>query len=269
MNRLNKLRESLSLLVRNVIRYIPLLGNLISRELKKRYRRSILGYIWCVLSPLLVMLIMNFVFSNMFHNNIQNFPVYLFAGRMFFSFITDSTSSMSRSIVSNGALMRKTKIPYYIFPTASFASGVVNFLFTLAAFVIVLFMTQTRITIHVLAFPLVLVETFLFSYGLGLFLSQANTFIRDVNYIYNVFTTGWMYLTPLFYPMEMLPDYVQRVIANFNPAYVYIQQARQIFLYNQWPSPELILQGSLFACVFLLLGLVAYVKCRDKLILYV
>lgn len=254
---------------RNLIRYVPLLMNLISRELKKKYRRSILGYVWCVLNPLMVMLIMNFVFSNMFRNNIQNFPVYLFVGRMCFSFITDSTNSMSRSIVANGSLMRKTRIPYYIFPTASFASSVVNFLFTLIAFVVVLVMTRTTVTIHLVAFPLVVLQMFVFSYGLGMFLSQANTFIRDVNYLYNVFITAWTYLTPLFYPLEALPDFAQKIISTLNPAYLYITQARQIFLYNQWPDPSLLLNGSVFAAAFLLVGCAVYTKCRNKLILYV
>lgn len=262
-------RFSLKCTLSNFRRYIPLLGNLVSRDLIKRYRRSVLGYIWCVLSPLLVMLIMNFVFSNMFRNNIENFPVYLFVGRMFFNLITDSTNSMSRSIANNGSLMRKTRIPYYIFPTASFCSSIVTFLFSLIAFLIVMIFTQTPLSIHVLAFPLILLETMAFSYGLGLALSQANTFLRDVNQLYNVFTVGWMYLTPLFYPLEALPASAQRLIATCNPAYIYIQQARQVFLYHQWPSPDLILHGCLFSLAALAVGLYAYFKCRDKLILYV
>ena len=253
----------------NFMRHIPLLTNLISRNLKKRYRRSVLGYVWCVLNPLLVMLIMNFVFSNMFKNNIQNFPVYLFVGRMIFSFITDSTSGVMTTFINNGALMRKTRIPYYIFPMAQFATSVVNFLFTLVAFAIVLVGTQTPITIHIIAFPAVVLQFVLFSFGLGLLLSQANTFVRDVNYLYSVFTTAWMYLTPLFYPLESLPAFAQQVISAFNPAYAFIQQGRQIFLYNQWPAGDLMLTGYIWAIGAMLLGGFAYWKCRDKLILYV
>lgn len=249
--------------------YLSLLGNLVSRELKKKHRRSILGYVWCVLNPLLVMLIMNMVFSHMFRNNIENYPVYLFVGRTIFSFITDSTNSTSRSIIGNGALMRKTKIPYYIFPTATFLSSVVNYLFSLIAFIIVLLLTNTPVTIHAIAFPLVMLQLFVFSYGLGLLLSQLNTFARDVGQIYTVFTTAWMYLTPLFYPLENLPDFLQNIIKTCNPAYVYIQQGRLIFLGNTWPTGDLILQGSIFALVFLGLGILAYHKCNKKLILYV
>lgn len=253
----------------NFVRRIPLLLNLISRDLKRKYRRSVLGYIWCVLNPLLVMLIMNFVFSKMFKNSIANYPVYLFVGRMIFSFITDSTSGVMTSFISNGALMRKTRIPYYIFPMARFATSIVNFMFTMVAFVIVLIATHTPITIHVIAFPVVMLQFLLFSFGLGLLLSQANTFVRDVNYLYAVFTTGWMYLTPLFYPVEALPDAAKWVIITFNPAYTFIQQARQIFLNNVWPSGTLMLIGYVWAISAMLIGGFAYWKCRDKLILYV
>ena len=134
---MNRWLTAVRLTVKNGIRYIPLLQNLIARELKKKYRRSVLGYVWCVLNPLLVMLIMTVVFSRMFRFDIPNFPVYLFAGRMMFSFVTDCSGGVMKSIVMNGPLMRKTRIPYYVFPLASTGSAVVNFGFHLIAFAIV------------------------------------------------------------------------------------------------------------------------------------
>ena len=129
---------------KNGIRYLPLLKNLVARELKKKYRQSALGYIWCVLNPLLVMIIMSLVFSRIFHNSIENFPVYLFAGRMMFSFITDCANLMLHSIVINGQLMRKTRIPYYVFPLSAMGCSAVNFLFQLIAFIIVLIFTSKQ-----------------------------------------------------------------------------------------------------------------------------
>lgn len=265
----NHHRFNLRLAVTNAIRYFPLLMNLISRELKKKYRNSVLGYAWCVLNPLLVMLIMNFVFSHMFSNSIDNFPVYLFAGRMMFSFITDSTTNLSRSIVLNGSLMRKTRIPYYIFPLATFFTSVVNFLFSLLAFAFVLLITGTPVTIHILAFPLTLLSMFLFALGLGMFLGMANTFLRDVHYAYAVFITAWLYVSPIFYPMESLPASLQFIITNFNPAYFYMQQSRLIFLHHMWPSGTILLQGFVCGLLFMALGLYSYSRSKDKLILYV
>lgn len=266
---MNKYVNDLRLTVRNGLRYVPLMQNLVSRELKKKYRRSILGYAWTILNPLLVMMILNVVFSTMFHNSIQNFPVYLFTGRMIYSFITDSTNGVSRSIISNSGLMRKTRVPNYIFPLSNFLSSIVNFGFTMIAFVILLVFTRTAVTVHLIAFPMVCAELFMFCFGLGLFLAQANVRVRDVGYIYSVFCTGWMYLTPLFYPLTALPENMQYLISTFNPAFYYVEQTRQIFLYNMWPTPELIGRGFLAGALFLALGLFAYARTKDDLILYI
>ncbi|MBQ9299665.1 MAG: ABC transporter permease [Clostridia bacterium] len=255
--------------VKNCIRYFPLLQNLISRNLKKKYRRSVLGYIWCVLNPLMVMLIMNFVFSSMFRSSIDNYPVYLFAGRMMFFFITGSTQSMAGSIISNGSLMRKTRVPYHIFTLANFCSQIVDFGFSLIAFAIVLLITKTPITVHVLAFPAVVLEMFLFCYGLGMFLAQTNTFIRDVSYIYGLVTTAWMYLTPIFYSVEIMPANAHYIITHFNPAYAYLQMSRLVFLYHQWPTRNLLVSGFLWGALMTVVGVFTYIRSKDKLILYV
>lgn len=261
--------ETLKRIWRNFVSYLPLLGNLISRELKRKYRQSALGYVWCVLNPLGVMLIMCLVFSTMFHNSIENFPVYLFAGRMMFSFITEGTNSMLRAFVGNGALMRKTRIPYYIFPMSTFLSAVVNFLFSLIAFAIVLIGTRTPLTVHILAFPVVFLQAAMFTFGLGLFLAQANTFVRDTAYIYSVFVTAWMYVTPLFYPLSSLPEVMQYLISHFNPAYFYAQQARNVFLYQQWPEMALLIRGFSAAILVLVVGLYSYMRSKNNIILYV
>jgi len=255
--------------VRNGVKYLPLLRNLISRNLKKKYRSSVLGYMWCVLSPLLVMLIMNFVFSEMFKRSIPNYPVYLVSGRIMFFFITGSTQSMSRSIVGNGTLMRKTRVPYHMFSLASLGTAAVDFLFSLIAFVIVLVFTKTPVSIHVVAFPLVVLLMFLFCYGLGMLLAVANTFIKDVGQIYGVFTTAWMYLTPIFYTVDSLPERARSLITQFNPAYAFVQMTRSIFLDHQWPFNELMVMSLCWTGLFLILGLVAYARGRDQLILYV
>lgn len=261
--------DALMGMLRNFIAYLPLLNNLVSRELKRKYRKSALGYLWCVLNPLGVMLIMYVVFSTMFHNRIENFPVYLFAGRMMYSLVTDGSASMLRSFVSNGALMRKARIPYYIFPMSVFLSSVVNFLFQLIAFAIVLIATGTPLTVHVLAFPIVFLQTAIFTFGWGLFLAQINVIIRDTEYIYSIFLTAWVYLTPLFYPISALPELLQYLISHFNPAYFYATQARDVFLYHQWPETALMLRGFVAAFLALAVGLYAYQRGKDKIILYI
>ena len=253
----------------NGIRYLPLLQNLISRELKKKYRQSFLGYVWCVLNPLLVMLIMTVVFSRMFARDIPNFPVYLFAGRMMYSFITDCGGAIMHSIVLNGSLMRKTRIPYYVFPLSAFGSCVVNFLFHLIAFALVLLFTRTPVSIHIVSFPLVVLLMCAFSFGFGMMLAILNIFIRDTHYLYAVFLTAWMYLTPLFYPLSALSEKIQFLIRNFNPAYYFVEMSRAIFLDHAWPAPDMLLRAAIAAVLFLAIGLTAYAKTRKNIILYV
>lgn len=266
---MKKKLTQLRLAFNNGMKYLPLLKNLISRELKKQYRTSVLGYAWCVLNPLLMMVIMTVVFSRMFSNSISNFPVYLFCGRMVYSFVTGGAGTIMRSLQSNGSLMRKTRVPYYIFPLASFSSAFVDLMFTLVAFALVLLFTSTPISIHMIAFPVVVAEMSLFTLGFGLLLAIANVFIKDTHYLYAVFNVGWMYLTPLFYPLESLSETMQYVIRTFNPLYGYIEQTRMIFLSNTWPDGGLILGGFAWGAAFLLLGLAAYVKAKDNVILYV
>lgn len=263
------LRQKIRLTWTNGIRYLPLLRNLISRELKKKYRKSMLGYVWCVLNPLLIMIIMTLVFSVMFRMNITNFPVYLFSGRMMFSFITDSSASVMRSIIGNGQLMRKTRVPYYVFPLASMGSSMVNFFFQLIAFALVLIGTHTPITIHAVAFLPVALEMCLFSFGLGLLLAISDVYIRDTGYIYSVVTTGWMYLCALFYPIEKLPDIVRNLVVRFNPAYYFIDMSRAVFYEHQWPSPEMLIRGGAVGLIFLILGLCLYNHVKKDLILHV
>jgi len=251
------------------IKYIPLLQHLVSRDLKLKYRRSFLGYVWSILNPLMIMIVLTIVFSNMFQRNIANYPVYLFSGRMLFSFMTESTNSAMRAITDNGSLLKKTYLPKYIFPLANVSSSAMNFLFSLGAFFLVLIATGTRISLHILFFPLVVVQIYVFCLGMGFFLAQANVFFRDTSHLYSVFTTAWMYLTPLFYPMESLSEGLAWGITHFNPLYFYIQQTRMIFLQNVLPSADLVLRGGLTAVVLLALGLLSFYKTQDKFILYI
>ena len=264
-----QLFTQLGLAVRNGRKFFPLVQNLVSREMKKKYRRSILGYIWCVLNPLLVMLILNAVFSTMFHNSIENYPVYLFTGRMIYTFITTSTQSVERSIRSNGPLLRKARIPIYVFPLANFSTAVVDFGFNCVAFIIVLLFTRTPVSIHALFLPVLLAQLFTFCFGLGLVLAQCSARVRDTDFLYPAFCTAWMYLTPVFYPIASLPEGLRSAITNWNPAYFYVQQMRDLFLYHQWPEAGLFWHGTAAALLFLAIGLTSYWKSRDTLILYV
>lgn len=249
--------------------YKDLLRLLVTKNIKLKYRRSFLGYVWSVLNPLLTMTVMAIVFSKMFSRNIENFPVYLFCGQLLFNFMNTSTHQAIFSITSNAAMLKKAYVPKYIFTVSKITSGMVDLVFSLGALVIVMLVTRAKITWYILLFPLVIMQLYLFCIGLGLFLSQANVFFRDIQYIYNAVTTAWMYLTPIFYPIESLPDRLVWFVKHLNPMYFYVGQFRDLIYYGRLPGNTIQLAGWGAALGMLVLGIWSFRKTQDKFILYI
>ncbi len=256
-------------LIREIWSYKDLLRLLVSRDIKLKYRRSVLGYIWSILNPLLIMSVMAVVFSTMFKRNIEHFPVYLFCGQLLFNFMNNSTHQAIYSITANAALLKKTYVPRYIFTVSKITSGMVDFVFSLGALLIVMLVTGVRFSMYFFLFPLVVLQLYIFCVGLGLFLAQANVFFRDIQYIYNAITTAWMYLTPIFYPMEALPENLQWIIKHFNPMYFYVGQFRDLVWSARMPGWGIIGAGCLAAVAALGLGIWSFSRSQDKFILYI
>lgn len=243
---------------------------MVVRDVKLKYRRSFLGYLWSVLNPLLVMLVMTAVFSRLFRFDIPNYPVYLLAGQMIFSFHQEASNFAISSITGGGALIKKVYLPKYIFTLSKVISSLVNLLFSFAALLLVMVITRTPFTWHVLLFPIVILQVFLFEVGLGMFLAQAAVFFRDIQYIWGVILTLWTYLTPLFYPESTLEHAgFLSLIKYCNPMFSYVRQFRDCMLYGQFSEPIMITLGWLWALFFLVLGAVTFYKTQDKFILYI
>ena len=255
--------------IKMLFKYKDLIFQLVVRDLKLKYRRSFLGYVWSILNPLLIMIVMTVVFSTMFSRNIENFPVYLLAGRTIFEFVTGSTTQAMHSVTANSALLKKAYVPKYIFTVSKITSALIDMIFSLGALIIVMAATHARVTIYILFFPIVLVQVYLFSLGLGFFLAQANVFFRDIQYIYKAVVTAWMYLTPIFYPIESLPEIIRFIIMRFNPLYYYVTQFRDVTYTGQLPSAQLFWGGWIMAILMLLFGIWTFQKNKDKFILYI
>lgn len=255
--------------VKELWQYKDLLKLLVSKNLKLKYRRSVLGYVWSVLNPLLIMVVMSVVFSTMFKRNIENYPVYLFCGQLLFNFMNNSTHQAISSITGSSALLKKTYVPKYIFTVAKITSGLVDFVLSLGALVIVMIVTGAKFSWYVLLLPFVILQLYIFCIGLGLFLAQANVFFRDIQYIYNAVTTAWMYLTPIFYPMDALPDAVAWLIKHCNPMYFYVGQFRDLVYSGTMPGHLIITAGCVTAIAMLILGVWSFSRSEDRFILYI
>lgn len=266
------------------LQYWDLMMLLVQRDVKLKYRRSFLGYLWSVLNPLLSMLVMVIVFSTMFKRSIENFPVYLICGNILFSFMREATNKAMTSVIDNAALIKKANVPKYIFTLSKVTSSMVNFVLSLGALVIVMIATKGPFRFTNLLVVIPILELYIFCVGLGLLLAAATVFFRDIKNIWGVVTLAWMYLTPIFYSLgsfyndnepnrNRAATLLGLFIRRFNPMYMYIQQFRYFIIQNAdaWevPTPELMWRGALVAIGALLIGTVTFNATKNKFILYI
>ena len=266
---MDKNQGKLGQYLRDFWKYKDLLKLLVAKNVKLKYRRSWLGYVWSILNPLLIMVVMSLVFSHMFSRDIENFPVYLFCGQLLFNFMSGATGQSIFSITGNAALLKKTYVPKYMFTLAKVTGFMVDLLFSLGALVIVIVATGAAVRWYALLIPLVLLQLYVFTVGLSLFLAQASVFFKDTQFIYNAVTTAWMYLTPIFYPLEALPAWLVWCVKHLNPMYFYIGQFRDLVYYGRLPGPAIILAGCGAALGMLVLGMWSFSRSEDKFILYI
>lgn len=254
--------------VNGFMRYKSLLYELVTRDIKVRYRRSVLGVLWTLLNPILMMIIMTIVFSQLFRFEIENFPIYFFCGNILFSFMLTATNDALQSILGGASLIKKVYIPKYIFPVSKALSAGVNLFFSYIAMLLVMIATGVDFHATMLLTPVVALYTMLFSIGLGLILSTMMVFFRDIAHLYGVLTTAWMYLTPIFYPESLLGDKSPWFLL-LNPMYHFIDYMRNITLYQTVPgiAENLICLG--ISLGTLAIGLYFFYKKQDKFILYI
>lgn len=250
------------------IKYYDLIIEMVLRDIKIKYKKSILGFAWSVLNPLLMMLVMTIVFSTLFKSDIPNFPMYLLTGQVLFGFFSESTNMSMTSILGNIGLIKKVYIPKYIFPLSKVMFGFTNMLFSLVAVLIVGIITKTKFSISILLFPLPLIYIFIFSLGIGLILAAYAVFFRDLLHLYGILILIWTYLTPIFYPISILPNYLQRTII-FNPMYVFIDNFRQIVLYGRIPTLHSNVLCLFYAFLSIGIGILVFHKNQDKFIFYI
>lgn len=250
------------------LKYQPLLKELVIRDIKVRYRHSILGMIWTVLNPLLMMVILSLVFSNLFEVTVENFPVYVMIGQIVFNCNSEATTMGMNSIVWNSALIKKVYIPKYLFPLANVISCIVNFGFAFVALIVVMLFTGATFHLTLVTIWIPMLYLVAFSYGLSLILCAINVFFRDMQHLYSVFITAWMYLSVVFYSIEIVPEGLRNVI-QWNPMYQYISFFRQIIMDGTFPSAQNNLICMAFSVVFLLLGLVFFARTQDKFVLHI
>ena len=250
-----------------VQKYRFLIRQLVSRDFKTKYKRSVLGVFWSFLNPLLMMIVQYFVFSTIFESDIPNYPTYLLIGIISFNFFSEACGMSLTSILGNAGLITKVYMPKYIYPLTRVISSVIN----LAISLIPLFIVATVTGVHfeksaVLALYF-LACLVIFSMGFGLLLSASMVFFRDTQFLWGVLNTIWMYATPIFYPENILPENF-KFVHQINPLYHFLKNARICVLEGISPEPAVYVQCLLIALVMLMVGALVFRKTQDKFVLY-
>jgi len=247
------------------IKYRELLSELTKREIKQRYKQSVLGYAWVILNPFFQMLVMSFVFSYVMRIGNVGVPyaIFLYAGLLPWSLFANSLSSSMGALTSNAGLLTKIYFPREVFVISTILAKMIDYFLASSVFVIMMIYYQLPITWNVLWFLPIFLIQLLFTYGLSLFVSAFNLFYRDIQYVVGLILMLWMYLTPVIYPVELFPERY-RWIFQLNPMAVFINAYKQVLLGGGAPNYLSLTIGFLLSLSLLFAGYKLFKKLEGQ-----
>ncbi len=256
--------------MRRYLQYGDLVRYLVAKELKVRYRRSAIGFVWTMLQPLLTMLVLQLVFSNIFRFKLDkgNYAIYALAGILFWNFFSQSITTSMNSLKANAGLLKKLPVPKSVFPVSVVLSGVVNLLLALIPLAAIVLVTEGRIPLAFAFLPVAIFIASAFTLGAGLLLAPAAAFFHDVVEVVGVVLTLMMYMTPVFYPMSIIPDDLKWVV-RFNPIRSILEVFRDPIYLGKLPPTQHLLVSLGIAAISLAVGLYVFRKSSDKIALFV
>lgn len=252
----------------NFKKYRYLLLLLTRNQISKKYRGSILGILWSLLNPLLQMVVLTLIFSSLFKNHIENFPLYMISGRLIYEFFANGTSGTMKSIVDASALIKKVYIPKYLVTISRVLAEFVISLVALIDLVIVMLITKADFSVNILYAPIYLIFLLMFTTGISLLLSTVTIFFRDIEHIYSIFIMMLMYFSAIFYPENIIPQRFQ-LILQANPIYQFIDGFRNAVYYGQTLDTINLLYCILVGVFSFIIGLFIFEKYQHKFVLHI
>jgi len=255
-------------MLEKIQRYRFLFEELVKRDFKKKYKRTVLGMAWSVLSPLLMLLVMKLVFTQFFGRTTPHYTIYLFCGNLVFSYFKDATTQGMSSLMGNAGIFTKVTVPKYLFLFSKNVQTLINFGLTLCVFFLFCVLDQITFTwkFILLLYPVSCLV--LFNVGVGLILSALFVFFRDIQYLWSVFTQLLMYLSAIFYTIERY-EYTTQCLFLLNPVYLFIRYFRKIVIEGEIPTIWFHLLMAADVLIVLAIGCWMYKKYNTKFLYYV
>lgn len=250
-----------------VKQYRFLFEELTKRDFKKKYKRTLLGVLWSIISPFLTFLVQYFVFGYIFHRLDSGFVIYLLTGTLMFNFFTNATTNGMFSMYSNGAILSKVKVPKSLFVLSSNSAAIFNFLLTLIVYFAFMIFCKITFGLHLLLIIYPILCLIIFNIGMSYILSALFVFFRDMQYLYQIFTMLLMYMSAIFYEVKHFPEEL-RFIFNVNPIYHYISYMRQLVMQASVPSLTEHIICLSFALGMLGIGYFVHSKTEQKFVYY-
>ena len=247
--------------------YKFLFDELVKRDFKKKYKRTVLGMWWSVLSPLLQLLVMRIVFTQFFGRGMEHYTTYLFCGNLVYNFYRESTNGGMNSLMSNAGIISKVNVPKYMFLLSRNVSSLITFGLNLVVFFLFVILDGVPIQTNfvLLIYPILCLVVF--NIGVGLVLSALFVFFRDINYLYEIFTMLLSYFSAIFYTVDGYSAWMQKAF-YINPLYCYIRYFRVVVLEGAVPSLALHILCLFYAIVMILIGGYIYKKYNHKFLYY-
>ncbi len=249
-------------------KYKNMLFQLVKRDFKVRYRGSILGILWSVLNPLLYMFVLSMVFSRVF-KTIPNYRLYLLSGLVIYNFFSEATNMCVTAIVSNFGLITKVYFPKFVLPLSRIMTSLINLAFSMVAFFVLGAFMGAQFWWGYIVLLLLIIFLVLFTTGVGFILSTAQVFMRDIQHLYSVVITLWMYATPILYDFQAteIPQGILPIL-QLNPLYSYIELFRCITMYGTFPAPAIFISCVAWGIGTFLVGSFVLVKNQKKFVFY-
>lgn len=249
--------------IKEIYKYRHMLKTLVKQDIKGRYKGSVLGFLWTLLNPLLMLAVYSVVFQFVFKSNIEHYPIYLFICLMPWNAFANTIAMGTVSVTNGSSIIKKVYFPREVLPLSVVISNTIQYFFSAAIIFIALLVSGVGISLFALFLPLIVLIQAIFSLGLILMLSAANVYIRDVQYIMNPVMMIWMYASPILYNISMVPEKFQGIY-KLNPM-VSIMEAYQNILYNKtWPNFSSLGYVAIIAIVVLVLGYLVYNKLQRR-----
>lgn len=245
-----------------------LFKELVKRDFKQKYKRTVLGMGWSVLAPLLQLLVMSLVFTHFFGRAMKHYTIYLFCGNLIFNYFKESTTGGMAALMNNASIFTKINVPKYMFLLSKNVSSLINFGLSLCVFFIFCAADGIHFGMHFLSLIYPITCLVVFNIGTGLILSALFVFFRDISYLYEIFTLLLLYMSAIFYDVASFSPEIQRLFLC-NPLFTYIKYFRLVVLEGTTPSLQYHLLCAFYALLMVALGGLIYKKNNHKFLYYV